>query len=109
MATDNYQEYHGQDVIIVLDGRGAGYEKNLALYLKANLVEETDISLKLENVLITNSGMMDYLHHLVPQNKNCNEFARATIQKEYIMGIFQWEIPKNDALYRNDNNLNNSG
>jgi hypothetical protein len=108
MATDDYQEYHGQDILLVMDGRGhSGGDRNLSLYLTAKLAEETDISLKLENVTIANSGMSDYLPG--SEERRFNEFARATIRKEYIMGVFQTQIPTNDELNADDNNLNKSG
>ena len=93
---EEFKEYHGKRVRIVLDGRGVnvsswglfwGYKLQVSLDLTARLVGEADNYIDLEGVQVKNSGILSSTKDDIHYTKG--EFPRARVNKEYLIGVFE--------------------
>jgi hypothetical protein len=99
MSDTDYKPYYNQQVSMIIDGRGwdtSGYtaDNSVSLAMTATPTEETELMLTLEEITILNRQP---LH---------GKYAAGSIQKQYIIGIFQETILSNDIAHVDDNNLN---
>ena len=86
MANNEYQEHTGKEVYLLVDGRlyGAHATENIAL--DAKISGETDNNLKLEEI-VPSSSTLRFLSFKVKHD--IQKFRKATINKRYVIGVFE--------------------
>ena len=84
MASDNqYTEYHGKLVMVIIDSKAQGSSKNVGLELFRKIVNETEDSLNLEDIICEDKRYAGFLCD------NKERFLKAKINKDYVIGVFE--------------------